>query len=406
MRSKDYWDCSVTKKLTLEQMKEFAKSKNGECLSSVYIKAGDKLLWRCHKKHEWKTSWVAVYSGHWCPHCAGQSKPTLKEIQKLAENRGGKLLSKEYINSKIKLLWECKEKHQWLSLIGNIKGGHWCPYCAGQGRPTIEEIQDLAQRRGGQLLSTEYKNAGSHLLWKCSQSHEWKACYDSIKHGTWCPTCNKSFSEEVCRLYFETIFNEKFPTCNPEWLKNEDGHPLELDGFCEKLNIAFEHNGLQHYEKIFLNTKDSVFERIKYNDSQKLKLCQQNNVKLIVIPALNIKTRIENLLDFIIKQCQDNNIKVPEIKHKINIDDVYNFKQPRKRAGIKSPKNPKIYDDRRLSISDMQNMAELRGGVCLSDKYINNDTKLRWKCAEGHIWEARPRLIKSKSWCPYCARRK
>lgn len=58
-------------------------------------------------------------------------------------------------------------------------------------------------------------------------------------------------------------------------------------------------------------------------------------------------------------------------------------------------------------IDQMRGIAIVRGGKCLSDFYINNHTKLRWLCAEGHEWEATPGNIKAAgSWCPKCARRK
>jgi len=57
---------------------------------------------------------------------------------------------------------------------------------------------------------------------------------------------------------------------------------------------------------------------------------------------------------------------------------------------------------KKLTIEEMQRIAESRGGKCLSEKYINNRTKLKWQCEKGHIWEAAPR----RSWCPYCSENK
>ena len=58
---------------------------------------------------------------------------------------------------------------------------------------------------------------------------------------------------------------------------------------------------------------------------------------------------------------------------------------------------------RRLTIEEMQALAAKKGGKCLSTQYINAMTKLKWQCAEGHIWEARPNNIKNGgTWCPEC----
>jgi hypothetical protein len=54
----------------------------------------------------------------------------------------------------------------------------------------------------------------------------------------------------------------------------------------------------------------------------------------------------------------------------------------------------------------MHQIAQERGGSCLSDKYVNNNTKLNWQCAEGHEWSAVPSSIKNGTWCRKCSRAK
>lgn len=57
-----------------------------------------------------------------------------------------------------------------------------------------------------------------------------------------------------------------------------------------------------------------------------------------------------------------------------------------------------------LTIGEMQQIARERGGVCLSLVYKDSASKLAWKCAEGHRWEATPTAVKhGKTWCPRCA---
>ena len=54
----------------------------------------------------------------------------------------------------------------------------------------------------------------------------------------------------------------------------------------------------------------------------------------------------------------------------------------------------------------MHALAKERGGECLSTKYINTRTKLKWQCAKGHIWDAQYSTIRRGSWCPTCAGQK
>ena len=57
----------------------------------------------------------------------------------------------------------------------------------------------------------------------------------------------------------------------------------------------------------------------------------------------------------------------------------------------------------RKSIEEMDAIARSRGGSCLSRRYKNMSTKLRWRCERGHRWMARPHLVKLGQWCPKCA---
>lgn len=54
---------------------------------------------------------------------------------------------------------------------------------------------------------------------------------------------------------------------------------------------------------------------------------------------------------------------------------------------------------------EMIEIAHSRDGECLSPTYINAHTHLKWKCHEGHVWEAKPHNVKSGSWCPNCKNR-
>ncbi|MFP3441048.1 hypothetical protein R0K18_25265, partial [Pantoea sp. SIMBA_133] len=55
---------------------------------------------------------------------------------------------------------------------------------------------------------------------------------------------------------------------------------------------------------------------------------------------------------------------------------------------------------KKYTILDMKRLAEERGGKCLSDTYVNNYTKLKWECTNGHQFEKDPRHITSENqWC-------
>lgn len=56
-----------------------------------------------------------------------------------------------------------------------------------------------------------------------------------------------------------------------------------------------------------------------------------------------------------------------------------------------------------LNLEDLKKAARFRGGECLSRRFVNMKTKLKWKCAFGHRFEGSPTLIlKGGHWCPEC----
>jgi thiol-disulfide isomerase/thioredoxin len=117
------------------------------------------------------------------------TKLTIEDMIDIAKKKGGKCLSKKYINIHTLLKWQCKQGHEWMSSPAHIKYTSWCPYCAGLVKKTIEEMYELAKNKGGQCLSKEYINSKSNLKWRCKEGHEWFARFDSIRLSQWCPKC-------------------------------------------------------------------------------------------------------------------------------------------------------------------------------------------------------------------------
>jgi len=76
-------------------------------------------------------------------------------------------------------------------------------------------------------------------------------------------------------------------------------------------------------------------------------------------------------------------------------------------SSIKNRKSwcPVCSNNNKLTIADMNRTAEIKGGKCLSETYINSKTKLLWECSKGHRWEAAPADIRQGKWCPVCGGR-
>lgn len=93
--------------------------------------------------------------------------------------------------------------------------------------------------------------------------------------------------EEYCRQVFERLTKHRFPSTRPDWMKRPTtGKPLELDGYCEKLKLAFEHDGAQHYTypNVFHKTKEEYNQQLE-RDTLKEGYCKMNGVYLIRVRA-------------------------------------------------------------------------------------------------------------------------
>ena len=426
-------------RLTIEEMQKIAESKGGRCLSKKYIDNKTKLQWKCADGHIWMATPCGIKMGGWCSKCAikrnGEKRRlTIEEMQEIAKSRGGECLTKKYVNSQTKIKWKCKEGHVWWATPGCVKYGDWCPVCGGVAKLTIEEMQEIAKSRGGKCLSTEYINSRMKLKWKCADGHMWWAAPHDVKGGTWCPDCTNFIGEKIFRYTLGCIFQETFLKVKPKWLMGNHKSSLELDAYCKKVMLAGEYNGDYWHKK----------EKRKINDKLTLKGCKKQGVSLLIV---NARDDYENIVCDIVKGCDMCNVMLPDPICYIYYEDlpIYlpsNLMKMQEVAESRGGKclsteyinthtklewqckeghiwmatphavtggnwcpkcaNKKKGQFRLLTIDEMQEIAESRGGKCLSKKYINSHTKLQWQCKKGHVWWAKPDHIKRERWCHKC----
>lgn len=372
-----HW-CPRCKKITIDDMKALAKAKNGVCLSQIYINATTHLDWRCEKGHIWSATPSSIRAGRWCHDCGGTKRLNINDIHELAKQNNGFLLSTEYKNNRTKLMWKCSEGHIFWAKVNHIKDSKiWCSACSGKKRLCIEKMREEAIKRGGECLSQVYINTRTPLEWKCSKSHTWFDKYDHIRHGRWCPHCNnRFFSERKCKYIFEKLMKAKF-TKNRTALGN--GH--ELDGYNSELKLAFEYQGEQHYKYIeYFHGDIPNFINRRNSDLLKRKICYEKNITLIIIPHSEASTD-ETLFAYITQQLKLNNFDVNTQFFEIKMNNFYiNLDQ----------------------LNEAKEIAVSRKGKCLSESFIDSKQKLKWKCECNNIWFQNLTTIKMGSWCPAC----
>lgn len=176
----------MKKRVTIKNCHELAAHHNGRFLSSEYLDSRTKYLWECENKHTWYGTYTLVQQGYWCRTCC---KNTTEDCQILAKSKNGEFLSEKYLNNKFKYLWKCANNHKWAATSDSIKGGSWCPECAGLKKKTIEDCHNLAKSKKGFFLSNKYINNRSKYLWRCEKGHDWTSTFRDINQDHWCPFC-------------------------------------------------------------------------------------------------------------------------------------------------------------------------------------------------------------------------
>lgn len=438
---------------SIEDMSALALKNGGKLISQKIPNSSTKIEWGCSLGHRWFATPTQIKRGRWCPKCKyvkiGElQKGNIEEMQSIARSRDGLCLSDVYEDSQTKLLWQCKNGHRWQAAPANITRGQWCPQCSGNIAKTIQEIKEFAKSKGGECLSSSYKNRSTKLEWKCAIGHAWSApAYGVVYEGTWCPICSSKISERICRTIFEQVFECQFPSVWPNWLKNDRGNKMQLDGYCEKLKIAFEFQGPQHYKanSLMIPNAEILTQRLT-DDRLKEKLCLDRGIVLVRIDWTP-KRQIQ--LSDIVEACKKLGVKLPKNADKIEIDLV-GVHSPNRLVEAKSlanehngeclstkfiaVKQPLIWKCRKghtwaapfdrikrgvwclecakehfgetlkLTLEEVQNMAKKRDGICLTKIYKNDHTKMKWQCKNGHTWEAIAHSIQRGSWCPVCAK--
>ena len=373
--------CSKVARHTLSDMKALAKKRGGKCLSKSYKNVYTLMSWECRQGHRWQAKPVnVIYKETWCHTCSRYGKLTIEEMRRIAVERGGECLSKQYVNVGTKLKWKCSKGHTWMATPNDIRSRKsWCPQCAKCAPLTITRLRQAARKRSGVCLSTRYV-VGRKLRWKCSNGHQWEAHANGVLRGSWCPQCFNSYcySESRCRYIFEKLLKTQFPQNR----KRLDG--LQLDGYAPKLKLAFEYNGKQHYDERYYFHTNRSFVELQKRDRRKKMLCKKLGIRLIIIPYNRVKTN-EQLLTFIVKELE--------------------------RSGIPLKRPPATVDPSNILVNksileELGRIAGRRGIRCLSKTYINSDTKLQWECSLGHQWLARAVNIKQGYGCPFCSGRK
>lgn len=168
-----------------------------------------------------------------------------------------------------------KNKDTYDSLKSKFKTNNIKYYCS--------ETCRNAGRQRNKIEETKCSNCGKIFIPSTNIDKRSKS-----KNRFCCLSCAASYNNKhktagTRRSKLEKWLEEKLSTLYPNLeIKycNKTAINSELDIYIPSLKLAFELNGIYHYEPIHGQNK---LEQIQRNDANKFQLCQENNISLCII---------------------------------------------------------------------------------------------------------------------------
>lgn len=241
----------------LEELKTIAESKGGKLISTEYSGSHSKYKFIDELGNEFESKGYSIKNGRWSPHTAQSRKAeslikyTPETLSELASSRGGLFLSESYLGWKTKHLWQDSCGRQFWKTVDQVVAGQWSPYEKAEKlsklrtKYTIEDLQNFAQSKGGQCLSTKYTRLDDEYEWKDRNGNVFCRTWSQIKivddvlYGQGASKQETEVADFVSELGFNVIRNTR---------KILGG--LELDLFIPELNLAIEYNGCRWHTEL------------------------------------------------------------------------------------------------------------------------------------------------------------
>lgn len=244
-------------------------------------------------------------------------------------------------------------------------------------------------------------------------------CKDDVPEKLWCHIYNIGGGAE-CRVSCYDMFRDMFGrigitnldyVLEGNWFATRNFHGqyyLDSDKLDDYLHFRSAGGNLEYFYKFYLENMGSMATLAKIVSNipggqrligsavkkrfGKLTMGERGTMNFIQ------NKRYDFINPFFISEEEWRKIpKISEMKHfedwdkVIHIDHGYDEKKP----------------ESELTLEDIKGAAKFRGGECLSNAMTKGDmtTKLQFRCAFGHEFDASPRLIlEGGHWCPQCER--
>lgn len=284
-------------KLSYEFVKKCFTEKGYELLSTNYVNKNEHLLFKCPNGHINTITFDRFhYDDNRCGDCSKSKKLTFEQVKNFFEQNNYILLSTSYVNCKSPLEYKCPNGHINTMNYTDFRCGNRCGDCCKNKKLTIEKVKKFFENKKCILISDTYVNSKSLLEYKCPFGHITSTTYDSFLHGTLCSDCSQSNGELATKLYLEKLKLKFTPEIKFEQCKNERYLPFD---FYVNDQFIIEFDGIQHFKSIDFFGGEEALKKRKLHDKIKTNFCFDYHIPLLRISydcIKDIPTLIDNFI--------------------------------------------------------------------------------------------------------------
>jgi desulfoferrodoxin (superoxide reductase-like protein) len=271
-----------------------------------YTNCETKVIIICNTHGEFKQIPRSHLKGYGCIKCGGKynynTAEWIIEAKGVHSDRYDYSLV-DYKTNNIKVIIICNTHGEFKQIPRSHLSGVGCSKCGGtynyNTAEWIIEAKGVHSDKYDYSL-VDYKTSRIKVVIFCNLHGEFKQIPRSHLSGNGCPKCgNNNVSENCCRDIITNHMEVEFPNVRPEFMGG-----LELDGYNEEYQIAFEYQGIQHYEFVPLwhKTIDGLIAQ-QVRDTRKKEILKLANIHLIEIDGRKYnRTNLIELEKHIIEQ--------------------------------------------------------------------------------------------------------
>ncbi len=298
--------------------------------------------------------------------------------------------------SNFKKPWKCNLNHRWNAVIATRVRGSGCPYCSGRqaisGENDLQTLfPDIALEAFGWDPTIVTTSSGKKLEWKCSKGHLWTAAVYSRTSGTGCPYCSgqRPIVGETDLLTLSPDLAQDADGWDPRNFTNHSGAKLQWR--CKQGHIS----------------NSTIYNRQKSG----CPFCSgyypiKGETDLLTMhPDIAAEADGWNPEEFLPKS---NQVKpwICAKGHKYRTA-IYT------RTDIRSTGNGCPYCSGRKVIPGETDLKTINPELALEAHGWDprgvspgSESKLAWKCKQGHIWKAAVYSRNTNTGCPFCSNQK